>query len=60
MISFLSSWVKNLCLELIVVSILEMILPNNKTKKFPGWEGGDFVASYKFRKWQMANSTIFL
>ena len=34
MISFLSSWVKNLCLALIVVSILEMILPNNKTKKY--------------------------
>ena len=34
MVSFLSSWVKNLCLALIVVSILEMILPNNKTKKY--------------------------
>ena len=33
MINFLSSWVKNLCLALIVVSILEMLLPNNKTKK---------------------------
>ena len=34
MINFLSSWVKNLSLALIVVSILEMILPNNKTKKY--------------------------
>ena len=34
MITFLSSWVKNLSLALIVVSILEMILPNNKTKKY--------------------------
>ena len=34
MISFLSSWVKNLALALIIVSILEMILPNNKTKKY--------------------------
>ena len=34
MINFLSSWVKNLCLALIVVSILEMLLPNNKTKKY--------------------------
>ena len=42
MIAFLSSWVKNLALaliivsilEMIVVSILEMILPNNKTKKY--------------------------
>ncbi len=34
MINFLSTWVKNLALALIVVSILEMILPNNKTKKY--------------------------
>lgn len=34
MINFLSSWVKNLSLALIVVSILEMLLPNNKTKKY--------------------------
>ena len=34
MVTFLSSWVKNLCLALIVVSILEMLLPNNKTKKY--------------------------
>lgn len=34
MINFLSSWVKNLSFALIIVSILEMILPNNKTKKY--------------------------
>lgn len=34
MIDVLSSWVKNLSLALIIVSILEMILPNNKTKKY--------------------------
>lgn len=34
MIAFLSSLVKNLALALIIVSILEMILPNNKTKKY--------------------------
>lgn len=34
MVTFLSSWVKNLSLVLIVISILEMILPNNKTKKY--------------------------
>lgn len=34
MINFFSSWVKNLALALIIVSILEMILPNNKTKKY--------------------------
>ena len=34
MVNFLSSWVKNLVLALIIVSILEMILPNNRTKKY--------------------------
>ena len=34
MVSFLSNWVKNLSLAIIVVSILEMLLPNNKTKKY--------------------------
>ena len=34
MINFLSSWVKNLSLALIIISLLEMILPNNKTKKY--------------------------
>ncbi len=34
MVSFLSNWVKNLSLAIIIVSILEMLLPNNKTKKY--------------------------
>ncbi len=34
MIEFLSSWAKGLGLAIVVVSILEMILPNNKTKKY--------------------------
>ena len=34
MIEFLSSWAKSLGLAIIVISILEMILLNNKTKKY--------------------------
>ena len=34
MIEFLSTWAKSLGLAIIVISILEMILPNNKTKKY--------------------------
>ena len=34
MIEFLSSWAKSLGLAIIIVSILEMLLPNNKTKKY--------------------------
>ena len=34
MIEFLSSWAKGLGLAIIVISILEMLLPNNKTKKY--------------------------
>lgn len=34
MIEFLSSWVKNLGIIIVIVSILEMLLPNNKTKKY--------------------------
>lgn len=34
MISLISLWVKNLSLAIIVVSILEMLLPNNKIKKY--------------------------
>ena len=30
----MSSWVKGLGLAIVVVSILEMLLPNNKTKKY--------------------------
>lgn len=43
MIQFLSSWVKNISLSLIVVSILEMILPNNKTKKYLKTVMGMFI-----------------
>lgn len=34
MIEILSSWAKNIILAVIIISILEMILPNNKTKKY--------------------------
>lgn len=34
MVNFLSSWAKSLTLAIIIVSILEMMLPNNKTKKY--------------------------
>ncbi len=34
MTEVISSWVKGLGLAIIVVSILEMLLPNNKTKKY--------------------------
>ena len=34
MIEFLSSWAKSLGLAIIVISILEMLLPNNKTKRY--------------------------
>ncbi len=34
MIEFLSTWAKSLGLTIIVISILEMLLPNNKTKKY--------------------------
>lgn len=34
MIGFLSSWAKGLGVTIVIVSILEMLLPNNKTKKY--------------------------
>ena len=34
MIEVLSSWAKGLGLAIVIVSILEMLLPNNKTKKY--------------------------
>jgi len=34
MIKFLSSWAKGLGLSIVIVSIIEMVLPNNKTKKY--------------------------
>lgn len=43
MIDFLSSWAKNLGLVIVVVSILEMLLPNNKTKKYIRMVMGIFI-----------------
>lgn len=34
MIEFISSWAKGLGLAIVIVSILEMLLPNNKNKKY--------------------------
>ncbi len=34
MIEFLSSWAKSLGVAIVLVSIFEMVLPNNKTKKY--------------------------
>lgn len=34
MIEFISAWVKGLGVAIVIVSIIEMILPNNKTKKY--------------------------
>lgn len=34
MIEFLSSWAKGLGLTIVIISILEMLLPNNKNKKY--------------------------
>lgn len=34
MVEFISSWVKGLGLAIVIVSILEMVLPNNKMKKY--------------------------
>lgn len=34
MIDFLSSWAKTVSLSVVIVSILETLLPNNKTKKY--------------------------
>ncbi len=34
MIEFLSSWAKSLGVTIVIISILEMLLPNNKTKKY--------------------------
>lgn len=34
MIEFLSGWTKNLGVVIVIVSIFEMIVPNNKTKKY--------------------------
>ena len=34
MIEILSSWAKGLGITIVIVSIFEMLLPNNKTKKY--------------------------
>jgi stage III sporulation protein AF len=43
MIEILSSWAKSIVLAIIIVSILEMLLPNNKTKKYVKMVMGIFV-----------------
>ncbi len=43
MIEFLSSWTKGLGVTIVIVSILEMLLPNNKTKKYIRMVLGVFV-----------------
>ena len=43
MIENLSSWAKGITLAVIVVSILEMLLPNNKTKKYIRMVMGVFI-----------------
>lgn len=43
MIEFLNSWAKGLGVTIVVVSILEMLLPNNKTKKYIRMVLGVFV-----------------
>ena len=45
MIDFLSTWAKSLGLSIIVISILEMILPNNKTKKYVRMIFGIYIIS---------------
>lgn len=43
MIEILSNWAKSLGVTIVVVSIIEMILPNNKTKKYINVILGMFV-----------------
>lgn len=43
MIEFLSNWTKGLGVTIVIVSILEMLLPNNKTKKYIRMVLGVFV-----------------
>lgn len=43
MLTFLSSWAKSLGVTIVLVSILEMLLPNNKTKKYIRMVLGVFV-----------------
>lgn len=43
MIEFLSSWTKSIGIAIVIVSILEMLLPNNKTKKYISMVLGIFI-----------------
>ena len=43
MIEFLSSWAKGLGVVIVIVSVLEMLLPNNKTKKYIKMVMGVFI-----------------
>ena len=43
MIEIISTWAKNLGVTIVLVSIIEMILPNNKTKKYIRMILGIFV-----------------
>ena len=43
MINFLSNWIKNVAFATIIVSIIEMILPKNNTKKYIKMVLGTYV-----------------
>ena len=43
MIKFLSNWAKNIGFSIIIISILEMILPNNKSKKYIKMVMGTYI-----------------
>ena len=43
MVEFLSSWAKSLGLVVVIVSILEMLLPNNKIKKYVRMTMGIYI-----------------
>lgn len=43
MIEFLSSWAKGIGVTIVIISIFEMLLPNNKTKKYIRMVLGTFV-----------------
>lgn len=43
MIEFFSNWVKGIGITIVIVSIIEMLLPNNKTKKYIQMLLGVFV-----------------
>ena len=43
MINYLTTWAKAIIMSIIIVSILEMLLPNNKTKKYVKMVMGLFI-----------------